>query len=467
MSLTILYTKVNGTLTADISAASTLIPIDSDSLALLQSQVNFGGGDWTYLTLSNAIYSEEIKVIGTQSTYLSVIRAVSGSVAKTFAATDTEIVDHVGADAVKDIIAANPSPSSVTVGGTGLASVTQPTTGNYVVGVTPPSFSGTDGIAITGIWPNIGVSYEGGGEGCCGGGGSGGGVDTVVVTSSILSASIVGNILNLGLPAPSFVGAGGVTVSGSWAGGYTISGGGGGGTGTVVTVGAGTGLSLTGSPNTNPTLSISNTGVAAGIYGGFTFNAQGQLTEVAGGYAPVGSLALTNGGSASLSGTAYTITLNNADVGVEGIVALADSSTAPNPADDSTAVTPKMLMQALAGAGSILLGAGSSNGEADALYNNAVSTTAVTVNTTASQKLLIVAEVEAVDASTPLTPVAFGVAVFASSGVKLYGSKIITQSKQVMVFVLSGVYNTNIAITTTALPSGASITSANLAAIVF
>jgi hypothetical protein len=473
MALKILYTKINGLLTADISAATTLIPVDADTLSNVTANLNFGAGDWTYLTITNDIYSEEVKVINTQTTYLVVTRAQSGSTAKTFSAVDTVLYDHFGAQAIQDLIAATPATVDVNVVGQGLVTTQASTSGGvttYIATVTPPNFTGSDGISIQGVWPNLNFAYEGAGDsGCCGGGGgtSGSGVNQVVVVSSILQASISAETLTLTLPSPSFQGTGGVTVSGSWADGYTITGGGGGGTGTVTTVNAGTGLSLTGSPNTNPTLSISNTGVAAGAYGGFTFNAQGQLTGVTGGYAPVGSLTLTNGGSATLSGTAYTITLNNADVGVEGIVALADSSAAPNPADDSTAVTPKMLVQALAGAGSTLLGAGSSNGEADALYNNAVSTTAVTLNTTASQKILIVAEVEAVDASTPLTPVAFGVAVFASSGVKLYGSKIVTQNKQVMVFVLSGAYSTNIAVTTTALPSGASITSANLAAIIF
>lgn len=467
MALKILYTRVNGTLTADISAASTLIPIDSDSLALLQSQVNFGGGEWTYLTLYNDVYSEEVKVTGTQSTFLTVVRAVSGSTAKAFAAIDTEITDHVGADAIKDIIAANPSPSSVTVGGTGLAGVTQPTTGNYVVNVQTPVFSGTDGIAVTGVWPNYSISYEGGGEGCCGGGGStGDGVNQVIVNSSILTASIAGQILTLGLTAPSFTGSGGVTVSGSWADGYTISGGGGGGTGTVVSVGAGTGLTLTGSPSTNPTLSITATGVSAGTYGGFTFNAQGQLTAVASGFAPVGSIAFTNGATVTLSGTDYSVTMKSADVGVAGIVALADSGAPVDAGDDSTAVTPKMLATALSSIGGTIVGAGASTGEADASYTNVLSTTAITISLAAGQKALIFGEVEAVN-TTPTTAATFGVGVFNTSGVKLYGSKKIPQGKQVVAFMLNGpVSSTNISLVTTALDAADSITSSFLSAII-
>lgn len=473
MALKILYTRVNGTLTANISSITTTIPLDADSLSILAANVNFAGGDWTYLTLSDEIVSEEVKVINIAGAYAVVIRAQSGSTARAFSAADTIVYDHVGAQAIQDLVAGTPAVVDVNVLGQGLARVTSAidgTTTNYTIEVQAPNFAGSDGITVTGVWPNLSFAYEGGGEGgCCGsgGGGSGSGVNQVIVTSSILTASVDGETLNLGLPAPNFQGAGGVTVSGSWADGYTISGSGGGGTGTVTIVNAGTGLSLTGSPNTNPTLSITATGVAAGVYGGFTFNAQGQLTDATGGYNPISSLVMTNGGTATATGTAYNITMNIADVGVLGLVELADSSAAPNPADDTSAVTPKMLATALSGSGTTLLAAGSSNGEADALYNNVITTTAVTIAALAGDTTLVVAEVEVVNATTPTTPVAYGVAVFASSGVKLYGSKIITQSKQSISFAFTGALSSNISVVTTALPAGSSVTTANLAAMVF
>jgi flagellar hook protein FlgE len=472
MSLKILYTTISGMLTADISAATTLIPVDADTLSIINSSVNFGAGEWTYLTLSNDIYSEEVKVIGTQTTYLTVVRAQSGSTAQTFGAANTTIYDRVGAQAILDLIAANPAPVDVDVVGTGLATVTSATSGGtttYTLNVAPPSFSGEGGNTVLGLWPNLIIAYEGSTEGCgcSGGSGSGTGVDTVVVTSAILSASIAANVLTLALPSPSFIGSGGVTVSGSWADGYTISGGGGGGTGTVTSVAAGTGLTLTGSPSTNPTLSLTATGVGAGIYGGFTFNAQGQLTGVASGYAPVGSLAFTNGATVTLTGTDYTVTMHTADVGVQGIVALADSASPLDSADDATAVTPKLLAAVISTLGGTLLGAGSSNGESDALYTNVLSTTALTIALASGQKALIIGEVEVVN-TTPSSVPTFGVAVFNSSTVKLYGSKSIVQNKQPVVFVLNGpVSSTNISLVTTALGSGDSVTSSNLAAIIF
>jgi hypothetical protein len=468
MALKILYQRVQGSLRTDISAATTIIPIDSSTLATLQAQVNFAGGDWTYLTLINEIYSEEVKVTSIDGLNLVVQRARSGSTAQVFHVSDTDIVDHVGKDAIVDIITANPIPSELIFTGGGIASAVQ--TGDIVaVNVDAPVFTGTDGIAIVGNWPNLTFANEGGGEGCgcSGGGGEGGdGVNQVIVTSAILQANVDGSILNLILPSPSFQGNGGVTISGSWATGYTISGGGGGGTGTVVQVNNGTGLTLTGSPNTNPTLSITNTGVAPGTYGGFTINAQGQITSAAGGYNPISTITLANGGTATGSGTGYTITLHSADVGVLGIVALADSSAPLNASDDSTAVTPKILAAAIATVGGTFTSGGSSLGEADGDYTNVISSSAITLTLAAGEKAIVIGEVVVVG-TAPLTPAQYGVAVFNSGNVKQYGSKKISQSKQMAIYSVNGPVNFNISLVTTALATGESVTSSFLAAIIF
>lgn len=467
MALKILYTHINGTLTADISSVTNVLPIDAASLAILQANVDFAGGDWTYLELNNGIYSEQVKVTGISNNYLVVTRGVSGSVGRTFAASNTEINDAVGQDAIKDIIAANPSPSAVTVSGGEIAQVTEPTQGNYKVTVEYPQFSGSGGIVITGEWPTLTFNFEGGDEGCCSGGATAGGVTSVVVQSSILTATVQTDVLNIALPEPTFTGAGGVTVTGSWADGYTISGGGAGGTGTVTSVDVGTGLTLTGIPNTNPTISITNTGVTAGIYGGFTINAQGQITDVTAGYSPVGSLAFANGADVVLDTTSYTVTLHTADVGVQGIVALADSAAPLDSNDDVNAVTPKLLSSAISTLSAAVVGAGSTNGEADASYTNILSTTGISVNLSSTQKALVIGEIQMMDGTTPSSPVAFGVAVFNATNVKLYGSKTATQSKQAFSFLLTGPINTTISIATTAVPSGASITTSELAAVIF
>lgn len=469
MALKILYQRVNGTLTQNVSAAATLLPVDTDTLSLLQAQVNFSGGDWTYLTFADDIYSEEVKVLGISGTALQVIRAQSGSTARAFASNATTIYDHVGAAAITDIIAANPAPSALTFAGNGLASAVLDGT-QVTVTVAPPNFVGTDGIVVTGNWPNLTFSDENQGEGGCGCGGGGGeggdGVNQVQVTSAILQANIDGTVLHLILPSPAFIGQGGVTVSGSWFEGYTISGAGGGGTGTVVNVGNGTGLGVSGSPNTNPTLFIANTGVAAGTYGGFTFNAQGQLTSVSSGYNPISTIVLTNGGDSTVSGTGYTITLHEADVGVKGIVALADSAAPLNAADDATAVTPKLLAASIANLGAQLFYGGSSTGETDGSYTNILSATAQNLVLGASDKAIIICECEVVGAD-PTVAANYGLGVFSADNVKLYSSRKIKQNKQTAIFAISGAYNKTISLVTTTLDSGDAVSTSFLAAIVF
>lgn len=470
MSLKILYTRVHGTLTTDISAAATLIPIDAGSLTTLQANVNFAGGDWTYLTFTNELYSEEIKVTGTSGPLLVVQRARSGSTAQVFHAADTDIFDHVGADAITDIVAANPAPSDLTFTGGGIASAV--TTGNTIaISVASPVFTGVDGIAITGAWPNMTFANESGGEGCgCGSGssGDGSGVNQVIVVSSILQAAIADTTLTLTLPSPVFHSGDGITVSGSWSAGYTISESGSASSGTVTSVGNGTGLTLTGDPTTNPTLAISNTGVTAGTYGAFTVNAQGQITNVVAGANPISVITMANGGTAVETGTTYTITLNVADVGVQGIVALADSGSPLNPTDDATAVTPKVLAQALLTVGGSFINAGSSTGEADGDYLNVISASAITLTILSGQKVLVFGECVVVG-SDPTLPSNYAIGVFNSSNVKLYGSKKIKQNKQVVMLALTGPINTNISLVTTTLDPTAvdAVTSSFLTAIIF
>jgi hypothetical protein len=471
MALKILYTAINGTLTADISAGTQLLPVDANTLSIINANLNFTAGDWTYLTLTNDIYSEEVKVYGTSTTYLLVVRAQSGSTAQAFSHVNTTLYDHVGSQAIQDIIAANPSPANVAVAGQGIATATSATVGpttTYTVDVVPPAFTTDTNLEITGIWPNLEFSFIGNSGNCgCGGGSSGGsgsGVNELILNSPILTGNITGAILTLGLTGPTFTGSGGVTVTGSWAAGYTISGAGGGGTGTVQQVLVGTGLSLSGTPTVNPTLSLSNTGVVAGTYGAMTFNAQGQLTNITGGFAPVGNITLTNGGNIVQVGSTYNITLNTAAVGVYGLVELADSSASFNPSEDTKATTSKVVAQAIAALSASVVAAGSSTGEASSAYTNTLSTTSMTLTILAGETALLIGEVEVIDtaAGTP----AFGVAVLVSGGGVLYSSRICVAGKQCIVTKITATMSSTVAIATTALAGTQSVTSATLAAVI-
>ncbi len=458
--------KIEGTLTADISNASPLIPIDIDTFALLQTEVNFPGGEWTYLVLFDEVNSEEVKVIDTTGNFLVVERGTSGSTPQAFSATNTTITNSFGPAAIADIVAGSPITSSLTVGGSGLAEVTQ-IANIATVHVDLPNFIGENGIAVVGTYPNISFALELDAAGCCPGEGTPGGGEagavTLAISSQILQGSVLANVISLSLQKPVFTGAGGVTITGDWPA-YTITGPGigGGGSGTVTSVAVGAGLSLTGSPTINPTISITNTGVLPGTYGGVIINARGQLEGVPAAWNPISNIVFVGGGAlVSRVGDTANITLAQADVGSPGVVELADSGAPLNAADDSSAVTPALLAAALGGTGNAV--AGASTGEGDGLYTNIVSSTAVSVNLAAGQKIIFIGEVSVTDNAAPLTPVAYGVGVFDAAGVKRYGSKIITQSKQAIVGFMSGPYVGTIAITTTAIPSGSTLQGATLA----
>src|SRR5687768_5385688 len=118
--LKVLYTRLAGTLLADIASSLTLLPVDLATVATLQANVDFAAGEWTYLKLYNNAYSEEVKVTDISGSLLVVERWASGSTPMAFAALDTVITEVVGVDAITDIITDNPAPSETTVSGTGL-----------------------------------------------------------------------------------------------------------------------------------------------------------------------------------------------------------------------------------------------------------------------------------------------------------------------------------------------------------
>lgn len=462
--LKVLYTHIKGTLLADIASVLTLLPLDIATIALLEANVDFAGGEWTYLTLDNGVYSEEVKVTDISGSYAVVTRGQSGSTPMAFSMLDTAVTDTIGTAAIEDIIAQTPVVSDVTVTGAGLAIVEQ-TGSNYNVTVDAPNFTGIDGVEVLGSWPNIqfGLSLPEGG--CCPGEGApaGTGVDTLLIDSTILQGSIVGNILNLSLAALNLVGTGGTAVTGVWPD-FEIFSSPGGGSGGVSIVAVADGLTLTGNPAVNPTISITNTGVTAGDYAGLVVNARGQITSIPIGFSPISSIVIADGGSVGYVGGVATLTFDSADVGVRGLVALADSTAPLDAGDDTTAVTPALLAAQLSGSSGSSV-AGSGTGEADASYTNDLSTTAISLTLLAGETALLLGEVQILDGTSPLAPVAYGVAVFDAVAVKRYANKIATQSNQAIVGQIVGPFSGILHIVTTALPAGSSLQSAHLAAI--
>jgi hypothetical protein len=470
MTLRIIYQRLAGTILTDISDVSTLLPIDLITLAAIEDAVNFGAGEWTYLTISNGSgsYVEEVKVTGTSGNNLVIVRGRSGSTPRAFTAIDAYVTNVTGEDAIKDIITQFATPPVTTVSATGAA--TSALVGNnYNIYVPIPEITGSDGIDVTGSWPRYNIAFVGIGGGCCagcgGGSGGGGGIDTLDITSDILQGSILANVLRLSLQTPAFTGAVGITVTGTYPN-FTITGSAA-GTGTVTSVAAGTGITVTGAPAINPTVAITNTGVTAGNYAGLVINAQGQIVTVPAGFNPLSNITADEGISVVITGGVAALTVADAAVGVDGIVALADSGSPLDPTDDATATTPKVVAAAIAAAATGgTQGNGTSTGEADASYTNTLGATNLAITLAAGKKLALFAECEMLDGGAPLTPVAFGLAIFAATGpVAVYKGKKATQSKQTIATVIVGPLTDTIALVTTAVPGGSTIFSSSLIAI--
>lgn len=452
-----LFDRIEGELTADISAVATLLPVDPQTFTLINESLS--GANWTYLLLQSPLYTEEVKVTGTSGAFLVVERGTSLSIPRAFYEGDLVTVS-VNRDAVQDIISQTPQPSDLVIEGGGAAMVSQ-IGNNVTVTVDPPTFVGTDGIVVTGSYPAYSIAAELAGGGCCGDdGGStgGGGVSQLEISGNFLQGMINGGTLQLILPPPNFTGTG-ITITGTWPNiNFAVSGGGGGsGSGTVVGISVGSGLTLTGNPAVNPNISVTNTGVTPGDYGGLVVLATGQIEQIPAGFSPVSNVTIDNA-SVSRTGGTISIDLHDADVGQKGVVALAEYNGSIDGNDETTVLTPKYLKQAMQVG--TLVAAGSNTGEADSLYNNPLSSTAVTVNLAAGEKAVFMGNVTILDSTT--TPVVFGLALFNGSGSKITSNRQCAQSNQTIIGSLEGPYTGAVTLATTSLPSGANVQGAVL-----
>jgi hypothetical protein len=343
----------------------------------------------------------------------------------------------------------------------GIAEVTNTAGDIWNVNVPAPAFLGSGGISILGTYPNLTWTYTP--ADCCGDTvGVGAGGISELQGQGIASAFVSGGVGYVNVVAPAFTGVG-CTITGAWPS-YTITVSGGGGAGSVTSVAVGAGLTLTGNPAVNPTISITNTGVVAGNYGGVDINTRGQIVAVPASFNPISIL--TAGAGVTLTRVADNVTVGMAaaTVGVAGAVMLVDPTDPYDPSNATEALTPAALAVALASLSSgAATGASNYTGEADADYTNTIAGSALAFELAAGKKAIIHAEVTMVDGTTPLTPVAFGMAIFNSTPTRVRADRKLTQSKQVMSFLIEGpIAATTYAILTTAIPAGASVVSYSL-----
>ena len=453
------YYGLTGRLTAGIDDSTTIIYVSPSLSGAIAASGFIPTVNTSYFAIRSGGRSEVVRVIGVVGDALEVIRHQSGTAADAFPLG--AVVEYiVTADGIIQMIAT--TPNNVTIAGQGLLSVTEGSPNQFTLNVPIPMFTGENGIDVLGTYPNIRFAYTPAEGNCCGGGTTEGGIGdgiTDIVGEGLVTAFINGSQATVRVTAPTFNSGSNILVTGAWPS-YTISATA--GSGTVASVGVGAGLTLTGSPSVNPVLSITSTGVAAGTYGGVGINARGQITNVPAGFNPVSVIAAGSNVTVSRVSDTATISVADADVGVKGVVELADETDPFNPSDNTSAATPAVVALGLATiVGVTSFSAVSYSAESFATYTTPVGGSSVALSLLAGEKALVCMNIIVLDTVTPTTPVAYGAGVFNSTAIVQAG-KIMTQSSQSMNFILNGPFADTLNIVTTALPGGSAVSSYSL-----
>lgn len=456
------YYGLVGSLVENIDASTILIPVSPNISGALAASGFVNGTDSTYLAIYTGNVYELVKVTAVNGNMLTVVRHQGSTSAAVFPIGATVAFEITSAGLLEQL---SPIVNDVQIEGEGDIDIESPAPNSFIIHVPPtPEIIGRQGIEVMGEWPNLEIGYTPPADDCCGegngSGGSGGGI-TNLVGEGIAETYIDGATGYIYVSPPNISGSGGITVTGEWPF-YDISLSGG-GSGGVTSVAVGAGLTLTGSPTVNPTISITSTGVVPGDYGGVGINARGQITGVPVGFAPISEIVPGAGLTAVRTGGSVALTPAAAAIGVPGVAPLADPDDDFDPNDDTSIATPAVVAKALETlVVSDVAGVSSYTGEVTSDYTNIIGATATPILLLPGDSALIYAEVTVVDGTTPLTPVAFGLAVFDGAATMLRGNRKITQSNQAMSFILTGPINTSLTIVSTALPAGATMQSYSL-----
>ena len=457
------YYGVVGMLTQNINAATPVIAVNpSLSGAIAATFVN--GADEAYFSIQTANIYEIVRIVAVNGASLTVQRGQNGTAAQIFPVGSIIKYEVTAAAIIAQIGAIS---TDVTITGSGLAQVTEPSGNVFNISVPAPILVGEGGIEVIGTWPDLTLAYTPTDSECCGteGTSSGGEAIETMLGEGLVTVFVNGSEATVKVATPTFTAGPGVTIAGAWPS-YTVSATS--GSGTVSSVAGGSGITVTGAPSVNPTVNMTNTGVVAGTYGGIAINARGQITAVPTTLNPVSIIIAGAGLDYSRTGDSITLTPGISSVGVAGIVALADETDPFDPTDNTTAATPAVVALALESVVvAAVSGASSYNGEIDADYTNLISGSAVSITLAAGEKALVSAEVVMVDGTTPLVPVAFGLGVFSTAPARINSNRKVSQSIQNMQFVISGPLTTSLGIATTAVPAGASVTSYSLNVVTF
>lgn len=449
-----------------ISAAATVLPIDQTFSDIIASAIDFGGGDYFYLTLYEDDVREEIKVTNKAANNLTIVRAqgdtgVTPDVTGYAFSLAAKYTADMNKAAVEDIAALIVPTPTFDLAGLGLVEVVDLGGGNWSIDVPAPTYTGVSGVEITGTWGEYEVGLTNDGN-CCAPEDEeeAGTVNLIGVGLVTVEDTELGWEINV--PAPSFTGVG-VDITGTWPNyTFTVTAA---GSGTVTEIAVGSGLVLTGDPNVNPTIDIATTGVVAGDYGGIVINDTGQITAVPTTLDPVSIVVAGDGIDIARVGDEVTISGIDAAIGTVGVVALADDAAALDPLDDTTAVTPALLAAVIADLeGVVPQGGQTYSGEADGDYTVTLPTVAITLDLAAGEKALVLVNTTARGAVLT-DPVNYAIAVFNATGTRIQSNKKINQNEQSMVFFIDGPSTDGLVLKHTALAGGETVPSYSMVAL--
>lgn len=440
------YYGLIGKIVATVDSIGTILQVDPNTALRLVDFVN--GADATWLMLRSGNVSEVVKVTAVNGNLLTVDRGQEYTDAEPFPAgsmlsfilTATAVMLEVGEVLPTQILIYDDDS---------LLRVSTPDPNTYEIWTINPNIQGIGQIDVTGAWPDIQISYTAPADACCdggGGGGGGSGGDVQLYGDGVIEVTPYGNnTWGIFAPQVNLYSGTGINITGGYPDytiNATVSGG-------VSSVAAGAGLQLTGSPTVNPTLSMANTGVTPGDYGGFVINARGQITQVPAGFNPISSIVTAGALNDSRTGGVVNLTIDQAGVGVQGTVALADSTTF-DPADSVNAVTPAGVAHALETVVvAEVLGSAAYIGDSDSEYTNIISGATTSILLEAGERALVHAEVTILDPAALTTPVQYGIGVFSSTPARIASNRKIPQCQQSLHFIIDGPMSTALSLATT------------------
>lgn len=161
-----------GCLTQSCSSVDNILFISTALFNYLQSNVAFGAGETTYLSIGEVPYKEYVRVTAINpSNPVSIIvdRGLNGTQARLFNLGDM-LRYEITAEAIHDI--AVEAGSSVSIKADYPLSVSQnEDTGVWSISIEELQLNGSTSIEITGEWPEFGFAVIPNSQGCCGNGG--------------------------------------------------------------------------------------------------------------------------------------------------------------------------------------------------------------------------------------------------------------------------------------------------------